>query len=190
MKPRLLFLIAATIGLVVIVEYRLSQPDEGQQLIASDEFPMALAPSFAGYDPEMHLFRLKSYVGRQALFVVFCGEQKDAAADANVIHLTAHQDAVAAKGIRVVVVTRNLPQENRKLNLPAEFDLISDFEQTKTGELFKAHKSFRCFDAQAELPLAKIFFIDRAGNVPVNEGTPVGLVHPDTDIDRLLGVTH
>jgi hypothetical protein len=188
MKLRLMLLVLAMIAVFGAVEYRLSNPLARQQLLASDEYPLALAPSFAGYDQQMHLFRLKSYVGRQAMFVVFCGENKKADTDPNVSHLVSHLDELNSKGIRVVVVTPNLPQENRKIDLPDDFDLISDFEQTKTGELYKAHKAFRSFDSKSKKPLAKVFFIDRAGNVPVNEGVPVGLLNPDSDIDRLLDV--
>lgn len=188
MKAPLIVLILAAVAIFAAVEYRLSQPDERQPRSMFEEAPRSIAPSFAGYDSDMHLFRLKSFIGRQALLVVFCGEDKDVLHDSNVAHLIAHQTDVAARGFRVVIVTMNLPQEIRAIELPDGFDLISDFEQSQTGELFKAHKSFASFDPAKNAPLAKIFFIDRAGNVAFSKGAPQGLGDPITDLDHLLGV--
>lgn len=188
MKPRLIVLILAAIAVIVATEFRVARHDPPQPTIATDEFPLAMAPSFAGYDSEMHLFRLKSYIGRHALFVVFCGENKEALKLPIVVQLMAHQDTIQSKGMQVIIVTTNLPQENRGIELPDGFELISDFEQSKTGQLFSAHNAFRSFDVINSVPRSSTFFIDRAGNVPVNAEGPVALVNPGKDIQSLLGI--
>jgi hypothetical protein len=191
MKVRMIVLLVAAIGVVVVTEYRVAQPDAPQSRIATDEYSMSMAPSFAGYDARtenLHLFRLKSYIGRHAMIIAFCGKNADVATDANVKELIAQQETILSKGFKVVVVSANLPQEIRKNELPDGFDLVSDVEQSKRGELFGAHKAFRSFDSKTNQPNSRLFFIDRAGNVPVDEKGPVALLDPVTDLKKLLGI--
>ena len=76
-----------------------------------------------------------------------------------------------------------MPQQNEKLDFPDSFRFVTDLPP-----IWAAHRCWNCFDEATEQPIENLFFIDRAGNVTVDDGLPVPLENDASAIDRVLGI--
>lgn len=189
MKPRILALPLAAALIIAAIVWKQSQtyapPDP-----RLTRYALRPAPSFEATETtEMDssgFFRLERYLGRQALLLVFFDGTAGAEASETLQHLRSHAEQIEDRGIMVVAVSSALPQQNEKLDFPESFRFVTDLPP-----IWAAHRRWNCFDEPTGEPIAKVFFINRAGNVPVENSLPVPLENATSEIDRVLGIeTH
>lgn len=186
MKPRILILPLAGLLIISAVVWKQKQtyPPTDPRLL---RYALQRAPSFEATETtetdRSGFFRLERYLGRQALILVFFDGAAGADESVTLQHLRSHADQIDARGIMIVGVSSALPQQNEKLDFPDSFRFVTDLPP-----IWAAHRRWNCFDEATERPIEKIFFIDRAGNVTVDDGLPVPLENDASAIDRVLGI--
>ena len=185
MRRRVFVLPAAAAIIAAMVWYKLSQEHPNGTVPSAAPVPVAPAPDFEALDSDNSITRLKTWLGRHQLFVVFFSRDTGAAEDAVLQHLKEHSEALARADFRVLAISSALPQENRSAEFPSSFSVLTDPEPACT-----IHRQWGCFDEEASRPTPGLFHIDRAGNVATVNGVPVPLERPNEQIDRLLGVSH
>ncbi|MHC4877233.1 MAG: redoxin domain-containing protein [Planctomycetota bacterium] len=186
MKPRILVLPLAAVLILAAVIWK-----QQQTYLPTDprltRYARGPAPSFEATETtetdSSGFFRLERYLGRQALLLVFFDGEAGAEASETLQHLRSHADQIDERGIMVVGVSSALPQQNEKLDFPDSFRFVTDLPP-----IWAAHRRWNCFDESAEQPVSNVFFVDRAGNVPVEDGLPVPLENSSAEIDRVLGI--
>jgi peroxiredoxin len=189
MRPQLLILPIAAIGIFAAVEYRLTQEQPGStdhtSGTAVSQQQLVLAPTFEARDAQLNFFRLDRFLGRHAVFVVFFDRTAGAGGSEILQHLKSHDDALRRTGTRVLGVSCALPQENRKWEFPESFDLVTDLE-----EQWEIHRQWGLFNESTRETKPAVFYIDRAGRVAMQAGLPLPLENPDQQIDVLLEIEH
>jgi len=171
----LVLLAGALIAGVCIYRVQTNRPLDYATQVAAASLA-TLAPVFEGVDERNQMFRLQTYVGRHRIIVVFYDGELGADQDETLIELTRRADEVDSKDIKVVGVSRVIPQINRpalerlgKLLGP----LISDIDG-------KIHDRWgRSRPDGGTLP--GLFLIDRKGFVTYADGKP----RPVANLDEL-----
>lgn len=182
MRPRILVLPIAALVISAMVWHKLSQEyPSGNAVVGAQVNVRRPAPTFEALDQENSITRLKSFLGRHELFVVFFDRESGAGGDTNLQHLKGHAEELSAAGFRVVAVSPALPQENRRFEFPAFFTIVTDPEP-----MYRIHRDWGCFDEQLGLPTQAVFHVDRAGNVATNDSVPIPLLESE-QIDTILG---
>lgn len=186
-KPRIMILPLAAILITLAVVWKLQQtyPPPDPNLTRYLRRP---APSFEATEvtasESSGFFRLERYLGRQAVLLVFFDGEQGGDASPVLQHLKSHAETIEEQNILVVAVSSALPQHNRTLNFPDSFRFVTDLPP-----VWDAHRRWNCFDDADNRPLEKVFFIDRAGRVPIDDdGLPVPLEDERAEIDRILGL--
>lgn len=186
MRPRFLVLPIAAAAISGMVWYKLSQDHSRSALPSASTAARMPAPAFEALDQDNSITRLRTFLGRHQLFVVFFDGEKGAEADPTLQHLKNHASELKSGGFHVIAISSALPQQNRTADFPSMFHLLTD-----PAPVWQIHRDWGsgCFNMETGTPRAAVFHIDRAGNV---EGTtePVPLINPDEEIDRILGVSH
>lgn len=186
MKPRILVLPVTALLIISAVVWKQQQtyPPTDPRLL---RYALQPAPSFEATETtetdRSGFFRLERYLGRQALLLVFFDGEAGADASETLQHLRSHAEQIDDRGIMVVGVSSALPQHNEKLDFPDSFRFVTDLPP-----IWTAHRRWNSFDESTEQPIEKVFFIDRAGNVTVDDGLPVPLENDASAIDRVLGI--
>lgn len=180
MKRRVLVLPVAAAIIWGLCEYKLAQKYVRPRTDIVNNGIWRLAPSFEALDANEKVFRLQRYVGRQAMLLVFFDGKHSADQDSTIQKLVANTDQLSRKGYLVIAVSNTLPRFNRKVTLPKQFKLITDFDP-----LWAAHRIWNTFDEEHERPIPAVFAIDRAGNTYANkEGQPIPLENLDDWLRR------
>ena len=185
MRLRTLVLPLAAAVISGMVWHKLSQNHPRDNNGPAEREIRSPAPDFEALDKDNSITRLKTYLGRHNLFVVFFDAEVGAASDETLQHLKRHSVELATADFHVIAVSSALPQQNRGTDFPQEFHLITD-----PAPIWKIHRAWGCFDDQTERPQQAVFHIDRAGNVLSENDEPVPLTNPDEQIDALLGLSH
>lgn len=144
------------------------------------------APAFEALDKDNSITRLKTFLGRHELFVVFFDGERGAEADPTLQHLKNHSTELKSADFHVIAISSALPQQNRNTDFPPRFHLLTD-----PAPVWKIHRDWGsgCFDEETGTPRPAVYYIDRAGNV-AGRTEPVPLKNPDQQIDDILGVSH
>lgn len=185
MRSRVLVLPLAAAVIVGMVWHKLSQEHPRANNVGVERESRGPAPDFEALDKDNAITRLKTYLGRHNLFVVFFDAEVGAASDETLQHLKRHAVELATADFHVIAVSSALPQQNRGTDFPQEFHLVTD-----PAPIWKIHREWGCFDNQTERPKQAVFHIDRAGNVLMENDRPASLKNPDQQIDALLGLSH
>lgn len=143
------------------------------------------APAFEALDQNNSITRLKTFLGRHNLFIVFFDDRTGAGSDSILQHLKQHARELSESDFHVIAISSALPQQNRTTTFPQSFHLLTD-----PAPIWRIHRDWGCFDDQAERPTQAVFFIDRAGNVSTKDGIPIPIKNPGTEVDRLLKLSH
>ena len=184
MKPRVLVLPAAAIAIFVAVQYRMQTPDSPRpDREASGGTPLRPTPALEGTDSNNKYFRLKRYLGRHEVFVVFFDGGMGAEEDPVLAELKKHTAKLKSEGIVVVAVSSTLPQENRKTEFetPNPFVLVTDPSQA-----WKFHRLWGCLNEETGEVIPKAFYIDRGGMIQMLSKRPVALENPAGTIRNRL----
>lgn len=186
MKPRVLVLPVAAIAIIAAVQYRLQMPDDPRPEETSAGIPLRPAPALEGTDSNNKYFRLKRYLGRHEVFVVFFDGNAGAEKDPVLAELKKHTAKLKSAGIVVVAVSSALPQENRKTDFetPSPFVLVTDPSQA-----WKFHRPWGCLNEETGEVIPRTFFIDRGGKMRMLGKRPVELEDPLRTIRRRLSAT-
>ncbi len=182
-RPRILVLPAAAILIYAAVEF--GPQTSARRRPAQTSIAVMRAPLFEGTDSTKSLFRLQGWLGRHTIFIVFFDGEKGAAADPVLSHLLRHTDDLKRTNTYVAAISTALPSQNRLAGFPGSFALVTDLPPDHS-----IHRSWNCYDDDANKPLPAVFLIDRVGNVSMKDGLPVPLENPDAEIHRLLGSVH
>ena len=186
MRLRILVLPLAAAVIAGLVWHKHNQVHRRQPATANGKIARIQAPPIEAIDAENSITRLKSFLGRHSLLVVFFDGQTGADADKTLHHLKQHSAELKAADYHVIAVSSALPQQNRKTDFPPLFHLLTD-----PAPVWKVHRNWGsgCFDKKAGSPRQAVFHIDRAGNV-TGTSEPTPLANPDQQIDELLGLSH
>lgn len=202
-SKRILVLPAAAMIIGALCAYKISRPPERRSFVP----PPLLVPLPSNL--EFDLFdqsklpervRLRSFIGRHPVIVVFF--DADAGANADSVLVRSRRDIAAVKSRSVVVlgVSTALPQENRPrtLNdprtsdgtsdrLPFPFPLLTDLPPE-----CRVHRNWGRYDAARGRALPGVFLIDRGGRIAWDQERhiPRPLEQPMQVLDELLGTTH
>jgi peroxiredoxin len=199
-SKRILVLPAAAAVIAALCAWKLSRPVEHRVLVPPPL--MTALPSRLEFDlfdqqkPPQRV-RLRAYVGRQPVVIVFFDAKAGANADPLLVRLRRDVDAVESQGVVVLGVSTALPQENRPLadndprktaedsdRTPFPFPLLTDLPPE-----CRVHRLWGRYDAAAQRPVAGVFLIDRAGQIAWNKDRdlPQPLEQPMQVLDELLG---
>ena len=186
MRLRILVLPLAAAIIAGLVWHKLQQDHSRSPETTNGQTARIQAPPIEAIDAENSITRLKSFLGRHNLLVVFFDGEAGAGADKTLQHLKQHSAELKAADYHVIAVSSALPQQNRKTGFPPLFHLLTD-----PAPIWKVHRTWgsACFDEEAGSPRQAVFHIDRAGNV-AGTSEPVPLNNPDQQIDELLGLSH
>lgn len=152
------------------------------------------APGFVLFDHHKppQSVRLEGYLGRHEILLVFFDSETGFDRDPVLRRLLAQRDELRSSGLVVLAVSTALPQENRKIigqlveadmwepdsSLP--FRVLSDVD-------YRVHEDWGRRDAEQQRTRPAAFMIDRAGNLPWNDGAPQPLAEIDRLLDERLG---
>jgi len=183
MKPRVLVLPIAAIIIFALCVYKLSQPQQDVSARAENYQYLQLPPNFVLFDQQNRSVKLKRYLGRHELIVVFYHTRvtdTDAGLQVEMNPLMQAMlnrlDQIESRNIILIGVTNAIPQHNRKLLeqrgiRSRSLVILSDF-------LGDVHAMWGCWDQQQQKPIDSVFFVDRAGRVLHNQQGPVPLGDP------------
>lgn len=186
MRLRILVLPLAAAVIAGLVWHKLQQDHRRSPGTPDGQIARMQAPPIEAIDAENSITRLKSFLGRHNLLVMFFDGEAGAGADKTLQHLKQHSAELKAADYHVIAISSALPQQNRKTEFPPLFHLLTD-----PAPIWKVHREWGsgCFDEEAGSPRQAVFHIDRAGNV-AGTSEPIPLDNPDQQIDELLGLSH
>lgn len=199
-SKRILVLPAAAAIIGGLCAWKLSRPVE-QRTFVPPPLMVALPPrlEFDLFDQQKppERVRLRSFVGRHSIVVVFFDPASGANADPVLVRLRREIDAVQDRSVKVLGVSTALPQENRPLvendprqgrdardRTPFPFPLLTDLPPDCS-----VHRAWSRYDAKAKQSLPGVFLIDRAGRIAWDKDrdAPEPLHEPMQVLDELLG---
>ena len=186
MRLRILLLPLAAAIIAGMVWHKLQKVHQRSPATTTSTTARIQAPPIEALDKDNSITRLRSFLGRHNLLVVFFDGEVGAGFDKTLQHLKSHAAELEAADYHVIAVSSALPQHNRKAEFPPLFHLLTDPEP-----IWKIHREWGSgsFDKEAGQPRQAVFHIDRAGNV-AGSSEPIPLANPDQQIDKLLGLTH
>lgn len=186
MRLRIIVLPLAAAAISGMVWHKLQQEHQRRPTTSVTATSRMQAPPIEALDPGNSITRLKSFQGRHNLLVVFFDGEAGAGSDKTLQHLKQHSAELAAADYHVIAVSSALPQQNRNVEFPSLFHLLTDPEP-----IWKIHRAWGSgsFDTEQGVPRQAVFHIDRAGNV-AGSSEPIPLADPDRKIDELLGLSH
>ncbi len=176
-----LFLATAAALISGLCVYKLTRTYEP---VAAANTPLSLqpAPPFELLDSKKpsELVRLKTYLGRHRIVLVFFDAAAGADHDPNLLRLRADYELLKSTGTVVVGVSPALPQENRKVfkrsgDFP--FSLLSDPD-------LRVHELWGRYNNETKAAQPGLFLIDRKGDVAWADGFPRPL-DPERLFDQL-----
>jgi peroxiredoxin len=187
MSRRALVLPISALIIAALCAYKLSRSEEE----AASEQPIVLirqAPFFELYDQRKppQLVRLKSYLGRHRIVLVFFDE-RGGLYDPALEWLRKHAETLRRQDVKVFAISPALPQTHRKMlesleaDEPAPFQMLSDLDGSVHGQYGLS------IDKSNQLATG-VFLIDRAGNLPGNRKHPLPLKDPPGDLSREFGL--
>ena len=138
--------------------------------------------------------RLKGYLGRHRILIVFYDGDAGAENDAVLTRLRSNFDAVKRAGVIVLGISTALPQQNRATSEsgrarihpnqprdPFPFLLLTDLPPA-----CKTHRRWGRYDDKRNRTLTGTFLIDRSGHVACDGRIPRPLADPHRTIDKIL----
>jgi peroxiredoxin len=163
-------------GLMAYKMTRRYEPPVESNAGESNEFEGRPAPLFSIEDQHSRMVRLKSYVGRQKLLIVFFDGSQGPDHSELLTRLKAAFPELHATGAVVLAISASRPSQNRygahlehlKANtqgsaateqdeLRYPFLLLSDILD------YNVHRMYQAFDERTGQPLEAVFVVDRAG---------------------------
>ena len=188
MRKRALSLPIAAVIIAALCVYKLTREYDSpphSAMVVSRPVPRPLFELYNAKQPS-ELMRLKSFLGRHRIILVFFDSRLGADRDPRLLRLYRAAGQIEKAGIIVLAVSGALPSENRqaterarKSGLRILFPLLSDPPSTSASpEMgYLVHRAWGRYDEQARQPQPGIFLIDRAGTVNWigNKPQPVGL---------------
>ncbi|HUG91653.1 MAG TPA: redoxin domain-containing protein [Planctomycetaceae bacterium] len=201
-SKRILVLPVAAAIIAGLCAYRLTRPPDTRTFIPPP-LMVALPPQlefelFDQHKPPERV-RLKSFLGRHAIVVVFFDGTAGANDDGVLLRLRRDAAVVKSRGVIALGVSTALPQENRPLadddprkpddtrdRTPFLFPLLADVPPE-----CRVHRAWGRYDTANDRPLSGVFLIDRAGRIAWDEDLdgPRPLEQPQQVLDGLLGTS-
>lgn len=172
-------LVGCGVILAVVCGWRLAvnRPQDYREQLAAATVGRP-APDFEALDMHNHMFRLRRYLGRHRVLVVFYEAELTATNDPRMTAIRAAYPQLSARDVQVVGVSTALPQENRAAVAEA-----GDFPLTLVTDIdLSIHDRWARIDPRERRPLPGVFLVDRKGEVPCFGPTP----QPVADLDHML----
>lgn len=149
-----------------------------------------LAPLFELNDQHGKPIRLKSYLGRMRIVVVFFNGEKGGDRDPLVRKLIEHYPRLHAAGIQTFAISMATPYANReaekRLGMEAPFPLLTDIDLVNPAPS-ATHRNWGRYDEARDATLTGLFLIDRRGYVATSEsGRPAPQADPERAVDELI----
>lgn len=203
MRPRHLFLPIAAVVITALCAWKLGREEQSAERRAAADGngiiqPLPPAFRFELYDQTSQLMRLERYLGRHEIFVIFF-DGRAPLENRFLLQLVEAAPALERRNVEVVGVSQALPQENEKV-LAALLDalgrepgqhspvvLVSDLEGRvhRTWGVEPADV-FPAADEGGDAAAETVFFIDRAGRIPMLDGAPLPVPDPQTKLAGLV----
>ncbi len=136
------------------------------------------APLFEAFNQDNQIVRLLPFIGRHEIWVVFFHEPLNR--DPLFQAVLKVSDDVQSSGIKIIGVTPELPQNNRKFLETIEETTIPIL--TDPEPIYSLHEQWGLVDRNSGDVRSALFVIDRLGNVSWEKGIPV----PIADVPKLL----
>ncbi|GAB4151077.1 MAG: hypothetical protein Tsb009_26280 [Planctomycetaceae bacterium] len=193
MRWRVVVLPVAAVVIVVLCVYKLTRSYSPVELPTPDA--LCEAPHFELPDQKKpsQVVRLKGYVGRHRIILVFFDGEQGAEQDSLLVYLRDNYDSVKAAGIVVLGISTALPQQNRpaERSLPQPnpvrvrqafpFPLLTDLPPS-----CRVHRLWGRYDKIREQPTPGVFLIEQNGLVACVGRVPKPLAQPRKTIDEIL----
>ena len=146
---------------------------------------------FEGLDSDNRLVRLKPFLGRHRVIVLFFDGEVGADKDTELLRLRERFDELKAHDVKVVAVSTALPQENRAAMTadragPFPFPLVSDFDPTSLDGALRIHGRWGRIDAKTGKAIPGAFAIDRKGQVLFAGDSPKPMENVDRAVESAL----
>jgi peroxiredoxin len=186
MKRRVFVLPLSALVIAGLCAYKLSRSDEH----SDSNRPTSIirqAPAFELYDQRKppQVVRLKSFLGRHEIVLVFFSENVGLS-DPVLAWLRDNAEQIQSEGVKVIAISQALPQVHRKMlqdvlraNEVVPFQMLSDLDGA-------VHEQYGvAVNDKAALP--RLFFIDRAGNLPWEREHALPAEEPVEELKRRFG---
>jgi len=149
------------------------------------------ALDFEGLDSDNRLVRLKPFLGRHRVIVLFFDGEVGADKDVELLRLRERFDELKSNDVKVIAVSTALPQQNRAAMAaeragPFPFPLVSDFDPASTDGALRIHRRWGRLDSSTGNPLPGVFAIDRKGQVTFAGDSPKPMDNVDRAVESAL----
>lgn len=195
LKPRVIVLPLAALVIAGLCAWKLSRPEVAQTIPENAGTLRRPAPPFELRDQGRVLsdgttqpsrpVRLKTYLGRHRIVLVFFDNEAGADQDPVLSALREHQDAIQKDGVIVLGISTALPQHNRQAIQRAgeiPFPLLTDLD----GTVCSTWGVLNMRDDGAFRNRPGVFIIDRAGTVAWKGDAPLPVSNPLDHLDSLV----
>ena len=185
---RILFLAAAALVIAGLCGWRLANPRQPAVYDPNAIRDLRPAPAFQLHDQDSRIVNLEAFLHRHQIVLVFFDGDAGPDADPVLRELREFHPALDSQGVIVVAVSTTLPQQNRKVEQPFPFPLLSDVlaldgnsAHRKWGRLIEPNT----IDQPPRTDPA-VFVIDRAGLVEYEGNAPKPVTDPTKVVAELL----
>ena len=180
---RLWILFAAGLLIIGAVCYRLRRDElQRQESVSNTESVSTTerteikpAPLFEAFNQDNKIVRLSSFIGRHEIWVIFFREPLDR--DPLFQKVVDASDSALARGVKIIGITAELPQNNRKF-LKAlgvqEIPVLTDPEP-----IYDLHHRWGLVDEKSGDVRSGLFVVDRSGNKKWKNGYPASIANVD-----------
>ena len=190
MRRRILVLPAAALLILAMMAYKLTRRYPDRPISPQAALQTAAAPMFQLTDENNHPVRLKSYVGRHRIVLVFYDGELGADRDPTLLQLRGEFERIDSAGIVVFGISTALPQQNRRAierGGAFPFLLLSDIPTGAQSVPFQVHHTWGRIDENTFRTHSGVFLIDRKGDVDWSNGKPVPVASTEELWKELFG---
>ncbi|MFQ5731731.1 MAG: redoxin domain-containing protein [Planctomycetaceae bacterium] len=198
MRLRVLWLSVSALLIAAACLYKVTRTYDRAQ--ADGRMRRCVAPAFPAPLLNQHLQprRLKAFLGRRRILIVFYDGEKGAEADGVLVRLRDDYDRLKANRVIVLGISTATPQQNRpppkgiafrhpnSPETPFPFDLLTDLPLRESGPKHRVHRQWGRLDSTNGRTRPGVFLIARDQTVACDGGKPVPVEDADAAIDELL----
>ena len=185
---RLLILPAAALTIAALCGWRLVNPRQPTAYDPNAIRDLRPAPSFQLHDQESHIVKLDAFLHRHRIVLVFFDGDVGMESDPTLRELREFYPALKSQGIIAVAVSTTLPQQNRKVEKPFPFPVLSDVLAMDNNSAHRKWGRLIEPDTINQPPKTNpaVFLIDRAGLVEYEGNVPKPVTDPARVVSDLL----
>jgi peroxiredoxin len=189
LRLRILFLPIAAVVIAGLCAYRLTRPAKPVAVVMPGP-PRALPPrGWELPDQDFRLVKFDRFLGRHPVVVLFFDGRRPPEEDSLLVWLRDHATAVYDAGWRIIAISTANPADIRKsaerTSIAWEFPVLTDM-RLRDPAPHPVHHLWSRVDRQTGELQPGLFLVDRAGNIPYENGRPLPESEPGRRLKELI----